>query len=168
MTYWWRLLSLQSRLSAAYKGLTALLMQRGGNDFISGTAVDLNTYFDNAIDIHHIFPKAWCVSRKLPAAKYNSVVNKTPLSAKTNKYLGGDAPSIYLKRIEGKKEVSPQELDAFLDSHAIPVGELRRDEFNVFIQKRATLLLDMIEQAMGKSISGRDSDETVTAFGAEL
>jgi len=53
-----RLLSLQSRLAAAYKGLTALLMKHGGRDFVSGTPIDLNTYFNNAIDIHHIFPRA--------------------------------------------------------------------------------------------------------------
>ena len=55
-----RLLSLQSRLAAAYKGLAALLMKHGGRDFVSGTPIDLNTYFNNAIDIHHIFPRAWC------------------------------------------------------------------------------------------------------------
>src|SRR5690606_22172102 len=54
-----RLLSLQSRLAAAYKGLAALLMKHGGRDFVSGTPIDLNTYFNNAMDIHHVFPRAW-------------------------------------------------------------------------------------------------------------
>lgn len=35
-----RLLSLQSRLAAAYKGLAALLMKHGSRDFVSGTPID--------------------------------------------------------------------------------------------------------------------------------
>ena len=163
-----RLLSLQTRGSAAYKGLTALLMQSGGKDFVSGTPIDLNTYFDNAIDIHHIFPKAWCSARTLPKEKWNSVINKTPLSSKTNQYLGGDAPSVYIRRIEEKKDVPAETLDICLHSHGIPVAELRRDDFDGFIRQRAILLLDMIESAMGKAVSGRDSDETMMAFGASL
>lgn len=53
-----RLLSLLSRLSAAYKGLMTLLMQIGSCDFLTGDPIELASYFDLAIDIHHIFPKA--------------------------------------------------------------------------------------------------------------
>jgi hypothetical protein len=169
-----RLLSLQSRLAAAYKGLAALLMKHGSRDFISGTPVDLNTYFNNAIDIHHIFPRAWCEAQvlpdgqKLPKDKWNSVVNKAPLAAGTNRYISGDAPSEYLARIEKNKQVHSSMLDEFLGSHAIPVTELRSDDFDGFIRRRAASLLGLIEAATGKVITGRDSDETAQAFGGPL
>lgn len=163
-----RLLSLQTRISAAYKGLSILLMQRGGKDFISATPIAINAYFVTPVDIHHIFPKAWCAAKNLPREKWNSVINKTPLSTTTNQYLGGDAPSLYLKRIEEKKGVPAETLNACLRSHAIPVEELRQNAFDDFIRQRAILLLDMIEAATGKAVSGRDSDETVMAFGAAL
>jgi hypothetical protein len=163
-----RLLSLQSRLSAAYKGLAALLMKYGGRDFISGTPIDLNTYFNNAIDIHHIFPRAWCESRKLPKEVWNSVVNKAPLAAGTNRFISGDAPSDYLGRIERNKQVPPAALDGFLASHLIPVVELRSDAFDGFIRVRASALLRLIEESTGKAVSGRDSEETVKAFGGAL
>ena len=99
-----RLLSLQTRISAAYKGLSILLLQRGGKDFISATPIAINAYFVTPVDIHHFFPKAWCTAKNLPREKWNSVINKTPLSSTTNQYLSGDAPSLYLKRIEEKKE----------------------------------------------------------------
>ena len=99
-----RLLSLQTRISAAYKGLSILLMQRGGKDFISATPIAINAYFVTPVDIHHFFPKAWCTAKNLPREKWNSVINKTPLSSTTNQYLSGDAPSLYLKRNEEKKE----------------------------------------------------------------
>lgn len=163
-----RLLSLQSRLAAAYKGLAALLMKHGSKDFITGTPIDLNTYFNNAIDIHHIFPRVWCESKKLPREKWNSVINKAPLAAGTNRYIGGDAPSLYLPRIQKHKQVDQNSLDTFLVSHAIPVNHLRGDDFENFTRDRASALLKLIETATGKNIAGRDSEETVKAFGAAL
>ena len=163
-----RLLSLQSRLAAAYKGLTALLMKHGARDFISGTAVDLNTYFNNAIDIHHIFPRVWCEAKKLPRDRWNSVVNKAPLAALTNRFISGDAPSKYLARIEKSKHVDGGQLDTFLLSHLIPVAELRNDDFGAFLLDRGSSLLRLIEEAIGKTISGRDSEGTVQAFGGRL
>jgi hypothetical protein len=163
-----RLLSLQSRLAAAYKGLAALLMKRGSQDFITGTPIDLSSYFDRAIDIHHIFPRAWCEGKKLPREKWNSVVNKAPLAAGTNRYLGGHAPSLYLARIEKDKKVDGNTLDGFLASHVIPIDELRGDEFHAFLRARARALLSLIEGATGKSVTGRDSDETIAAFGDSL
>lgn len=133
-----RLLSLQSRLAAAYKGLAALLMKHGSRDFVSGTPIDLNTYFNNAVDIHHIFPRVWCENNRLPRDKWNSVVNKAPLPASTNRFISGDAPGLYLSRIERNKHVSGENLDKFLASHAIPVAELRADDFDGFIRRRAS------------------------------
>lgn len=163
-----RLLSLQSRLAAAYKGLAALLMKHGSKDFVSGTPIDINTYFNNAIDIHHIFPRVWCEAQKKPREKWNSIVNKAPLAASTNRFISGDAPSLYLTRIQKNKQVSEECLDDFLNSHAIPVAELRADEFDGFIRRRASALLGLIEGAIGKAISGRDSEETVRAYGDTL
>lgn len=163
-----RLLSLQSRLAAAYKGLAALLMKYGSKDFVSGTPIDLNTYFNNAIDIHHIFPRVWCENNKLPKEKWNSVVNKAPLAASTNRFISGDAPSVYLPRIQKSKQVPSTELDVFLLSHVIPVAELRSDDFDGFIRRRASSLLGLIEAATGKAVSGRDSEETSKAFGGVL
>jgi hypothetical protein len=163
-----RLLSLQSRLAAAYKGFTALLMKNGSRDFVTGTPIDLNTYFNNAVDIHHVFPRAWCEGQKLPREKWNSVVNKAPLAAGTNRYIGGHAPSHYLARIQKDKQIDADTLDCFLASHSIPVTQLRGDAFDEFIRLRANALLGLVEAATGKQISGRDSQETINAFGQAL
>jgi hypothetical protein len=163
-----RLLSLQSRLAAAYKGFTALLMKNGSRDFVTGTPIDLNTYFNNAVDIHHVFPRAWCEGKKLPREKWNSVVNKAPLAAGTNRYIGGHAPSHYLVRIQNDKQIDAATLDSFLASHSIPVTQLRGDAFDEFIRLRANALLGLVEAATGKQISGRDSQEAINAFGQAL
>lgn len=165
-----RLLSMQSRLSAAYKGLMALLMKEknGCKDFESGDTIEVTTYFSRAVDIHHIFPKAYCERTKLLRSQWNSAVNKTPLTYSTNRQIGGDAPSIYLPRIERRNGMSEAALDNILVTHAINPSLLRQDHFGGFLRDRAARLLDYIEQAMGKAITGRDSDEVIAAFGGPL
>lgn len=128
----------------------------------------MNSYFNNAIDIHHIFPRAWCEKQKLPREQWNSVINKAPLAAGTNRFISGDAPSVYLARIQKAKQVAPESLEEFLASHLIPVTHLRGDDFYGFLRLRAIALLDLIEQATGKAVPGRDSEETVKAFGGAL
>lgn len=162
-----RLLTLQSRLSAAYKGLMALLMKAGSRDFLNGDTIEITTYFDRAIDIHHIFPKVYCEKQKIPRDKWNSIVNKAPLSSRTNRIIGGHKPSTYLHSIQ-KEGLSHEQIDSILKSHLIEPDIIRNDNFDIFLQKRAGYLLNLIEQAMGKSVTGRDSDDVIRAFGAPI
>ena len=100
-----RLLTLQSRQSAAYKGIMALILKNHCKDFISGREMDFTVYKSENIDIHHIFPRSYCEKNNLSKEKWNSVVNKTPISYSTNREIGGVAPSEYLKKIEEKGQV---------------------------------------------------------------
>jgi hypothetical protein len=159
---------MQTRNSAAYKGLMALLMKAGSHDFLSGDPIELSSYFDLSIDIHHIFPQDYCIKRGLKQQLWNSSVNKAPLSAKTNRAIGGRAPSEYLRSIERNHDLSPNRLDEILRTHRIDPALLRADAFEEFIRDRASRLLDLISDAMGKTITGRDSDEVITAFGSPL
>ena len=163
-----RLLGLQTRQSAAYKGLMALLMQKGSLDFLNGDPIELTTYFDLAIDIHHIFPRAYCESQNYKSRKWNSVINKAPLSARTNRLIGGKAPSSYLANLEKNHHVTVQRLNEIVTSHQAAPGALWRDLFDVFIIERAISLLDLIQGATGKAISGRDSEEVIQEFGMPL
>ena len=163
-----RLLSLQTRNSAAYKGIMALMMSAGSQDFISGDTIQQTNYFDESVDIHHIFPADYCRQQGLPRHLWNSIVNKAPLSARTNRILGGKAPSAYMSYIEQKQHVTPDALEQHLASHLIDASLLRTDNFECFIASRATILLDKIEGAMGKRVTGRDAEDVVRAFGRPL
>jgi len=164
-----RLLTLQSRLSAAYKGLMALLMQKDrSRDFFSGNSIDLHSYFDLAVDIHHIFPKFYCDKQGIERQKWNSVINKAPISSQSNRSIGGLAPSAYLDRIDSAGIVDKNDLDDILRSHLIDPELLRTDDFDGFIRDRGMRLLDLIEKAMGKAVTGRDADEVIAAFGLAL
>ena len=163
-----RLLGLQTKQSAAYKGIMALILKNHSKDFISGSEMDFVAYKSENIDIHHIFPRDYCEKSNLPRAKWNSIVNKTPISYSTNREIGGVAPSEYISKIEKKRKVSSADLDLFFESHWLVPNLLRSDAFDQFIVARAKALLDAIQNATGKTITGRDSEEVIEAFGAKL
>lgn len=145
-----RLLTLRTRNSAAYKGLHALQMQHGSRDFRTGKLIDVHAYFDDNIDIHHIFPKKWCADNGVDKGVADSVVNKTAIDARTNKIIGGDAPSRYLARLQRNDGIDPAKLDAIVRSHGIDPLVLRRDDFAAFFAQRFEQLVSQIEEAMGK------------------
>ena len=162
-----RLITLQTRLSAAYKGVMALLLKAGCKDFVSGSSMDFTTFIDEAVDIHHIFPRAYA-EKLYKREKWNSIVNKTPLFARTNRILSGYAPSIYLEKIERADKVNKEELDKHLSSHLINIEYIRADNFDDYFADRAKAILDLISESMGKTIANRDSEEIVSVFGKSL
>ena len=151
-----RLKTMRMRLSAAYKGVNALLMKEGARDFRSGQAFGQTVFFDENTDIHHIFPKKWCDERKIKPQVYDSIINKTPLGYRTNRIIGGVAPSTYLTKLQnGDNEtppVSPLALDQYIASHLIDPTLLRSDAFDAFMSDRQARLLRMIEQATGQAV----------------
>ena len=147
-----RLLTLRTRNSAAYKGLYALLLRDGVKDFLSGEDIDLQRYFDDKIEIHHIFPKEWCRKNKIDTKNCDSIINKTPLSARTNRMIGSKPPSTYLARIQNKTNIDDRKMDQILLTHLIDPTSFRSDDFDTFFKTRQEALLNRIEKAMGKPI----------------
>jgi hypothetical protein len=147
-----RLLTLRTRNSAAYKGINALLLLQGGLDFRTGSTIDTQIYFDEQIDIHHIFPQAWCTEQKLDRGRFDCIINKTPISGKTNRIIGRKAPSAYLVRLQKEADIAADRMDEILRSHLIEPEQARSDDFEAFFAARASALLDQIERAMGKKV----------------
>jgi len=158
-----RLLTMRTRQSAAYKGIHALLMREGAKDFRSGQGYDLTVFFDESVDIHHIFPEAWCKEQNIDVKVYDTVINKTPLSYRTNRIIGGTAPSKYLAKLElGRRNadgqienpaIDPAVLDSYFASHCITPAHLRADDFESFMEDRRKSLLTIIGSATGHSVT---------------
>lgn len=156
-----RLYTLRTRNSAAYKGIYALLMKDGAKDFITGTKIDFNSYFTENIDIHHIFPRAWCSNNNIKKEMYDSIINKTPLSSRTNRIVGGSAPSVYLDKLSATHKLTKQQLEDILKTHVCSPELVYNDDFNSFFEKRKSELLIRISEAMGKSITEGEQEEGV-------
>jgi hypothetical protein len=151
-----RLLGLRTRNSAAYKGLYALVMKRGGRDFRTGETIDAKAYAADSIDIRHIFPQKWCAASGIDSAYANCIVNKTALDGQTWGYMGASAPSRYLAAIEAGVPVKPQDLDAILTSHDIDPVALRQDDFGAVFDARYERLIRQIEDATGRPVNRGD------------
>jgi hypothetical protein len=138
-------------------------MHSGCRDFVTGAPVDIMTFFNDQIDIHHVFPRAWCKEQGIPAAVYDSIVNKTPLSKASNIAIGGEPPSVYLQKIEQKQSINSAEIDDILRTHLIEPQHLRNDDFETFMRVRTKALSDIIARAMGKPVveeAGADEQES--------
>jgi hypothetical protein len=71
---------------------------------------------DEAIDIHHIFPQAWSERQEIKPDTYNSIVGKTPLTARTNPVIGGRAR----RSIWSGSLTAPQSTPTRLESKSRP------------------------------------------------
>lgn len=158
-----RLRSMRTRQSAAYRGLHALLIRDGANDFKTGQPIDVSAYFDEAIDIHHIFPRAWFGYKKDERAE--CIINKTPLSATTNRVIGGAAPSEYLPKLEKRYGIEASRMNEILETHNIDPRSLRLDDFDAFFVAREEAILQRIERAIGKPIPREVAPDAEEGYG---
>ena len=128
-------------------------MKYDAQDWRTGQKLVLESWKENGVDIHHIFPKHWCntyAKPAIPSSLHDSIINKAPIDAATNRNIGGRAPSAYIRNLRNAN----RHLDHALESHWINQATLASDDFNQFFVERGEALLDLIAQAMGKPISG--------------
>ncbi len=158
-----RLDTLRSRNSAAYKGINVLIQRSGAQDFFWKSTIrelDETDWEECKLDIHHIFPRAWCEERQIPPKRYNSILNKTPISYKANRMIGGKAPSAYLKQLQQHKSVQldDEAMDLILSTHCLDPQYLRCDDYDEFIERRRALCLNRISEVMGKDFVDIEED----------
>lgn len=149
-----RLDTLRTRTSAAYRGLYILLQRQKSKDFFWKAEIMGLDHDDCKIDIHHIFPVSWCQAHGISERVYNSIINKTAISYKANRMIGGKAPSVYLEdlRKDERVQLSIAAQDEILMSHLIEPSAMRTDNFEDFYKKRKLKLSQLIEEAMGKRV----------------
>jgi hypothetical protein len=156
-----RLDTLRTRNSAAYKGIYTLLVRDGAKDWRTGAAITAEHYFDESVDIHHIFPMKWCEDQSIPMARYDTIVNKTALTARTNRAIGGRAPSEYRGRLESSAGITTDVLNTNVSSHRVSLNALWTDDFDGFYIERSRQLLELISRATGKPVSMTTADDGI-------
>jgi hypothetical protein len=163
-----RLLTLRTRNSAAYKGIYALLMAKGCKDWLFDQDITLANHHQLAVDIHHVFPKAWCNAHDIDDLRRESIVNKTAISAATNRIIGGKAPSRYVVQLAERAGVPEASIRARIEGHQIAFDALVSDDFDEYFDARRRALLDLIGQAMGKEIADIPRGQSTSASDYEL
>lgn len=75
-----------------------------------------------------------------------------PLTSRTNRIIGSQAPSAYLTQLAKTAEIGPAELDAHVRTHVADPALMRADDFDGFFAARKAALLAAISGEMGKAI----------------
>lgn len=137
--------------TSVYNGIFNLLILGGARDWITGNIPP----FDD-LDDHHIVPVSWG-KKHLEGNLIHSILNRTPLTADTNRKVIGDRlPNIYLpKMIEQNGESAVR---STLESHFISPAAFdillrdpfTKDDFEAFIAERQRTLQDAIENLLIK------------------
>jgi hypothetical protein len=128
-------------------------MAKGSKDWLFDQDITLANHHDLAVDIHHVFPKAWCESHHIDGLRRESIANKTAISAATNRAIGGRAPSRYVEQLITKANADRSAIAARITGHQIDFDALASDDFDAYFDARRAALLGLIGDAMGKAIS---------------
>ena len=151
-----RLLTLHTRDTAAYKGIQALLIRNGCLDWQKHEPMSMAPFYGYSIDVHHIFPKAWCNMNSVDHTHSDSIVNMTTVSSGTKRHIGSRAPSEYLPILERYADISSDLMDKTLEGHGINARALREDNFALFFEDRKRKLIEIISDAIVKPVTVDD------------
>ncbi|MBD2358145.1 DUF262 domain-containing protein [Tolypothrix sp. FACHB-123] len=136
------------RQRAVYRGVIALILRHGAQDFHKGGRITASMMLDKKIDDHHIFPQAF-LKDKFPSVSStlrDCVLNRTLIDKDTNIRISKRAPSNYLQEIE--QTIGTAELQTILRSHMLPdtpTSALCQDKFEDFLNERQQLIAAELE-----------------------
>jgi hypothetical protein len=139
------------RGTSVYNGIFNLLALQGARDWMNG---NVPQYGD--LDDHHIVPASWG-AKNIPDGMIHSILNRTPLTANTNRHVINDRlPNAYLPELI--KANGEPVVRGILESHFISPAALAillRDPFEVedfeaFIAERQRTIQDAIENLLIK------------------
>jgi hypothetical protein len=142
------LLSATVRQRSIYYGVICLLLHTRPKDFHSAQTINADLMRRNGIDDHHIFPRAFLKEKypDLDERSIDAIVNRTLIDSETNRRIGKQAPSEYLKAIEKAWQNSAQ-LQDVLTSHLLSFeieSSLYNNDFEMFRQERADNIYNLI------------------------
>jgi hypothetical protein len=162
------------RGTSVYNGVFNLLVIQGARDWMTG-----NVPQHGDLDDHHIIPASKANSLGV-GGLIHSILNRTPLTADTNRHVIGDQwPSEYLPSLIAQS--SETVVRSVLESHFISAAALTilmrnpftRDDYEEFIGERHRTILEAIETLLIKERFDllpqlRELDERIEAIELSL
>ena len=132
-----------ARVNSIYRGVMSLVALRGARDFENNDGIAFHQLED-----HHIFPRAFLRERYglKKGEKVNTILNRTLITARTNRRISRKAPSEYLAEIFPERERS-----AILESHFIgPEAQkaMEADDYDAFLEARERSILAELRERL--------------------
>lgn len=131
-----------ARVNAVYRGIMNLIAIRGAKDFEVNDSIEFHV-----LDDHHIFPQAYLAKRSdRHGAPINTIVNKTLISAQTNRKISGHPPSRYLAGLIPQSKRAEILATHFIEGDVL--AALEADDYPRFLDARERLLLAHIRKVV--------------------
>ena len=131
--------------SAIYKAIMCLIAKKGALDFVRMDPLEYSELED-----HHIFPRS--KAKKYGAGdSIDSILNRTLIFEKTNRYISNKDPSIYLNEIMKEQKIDKEELKKRLATHLISSEAFEcmlNDDFTGFIKEREKTIRNEFSQLL--------------------
>lgn len=139
--------------SSTYKGVLTMIIAEGARDFGIKRA-PLRDSRDADVEDHHIYPQQFLRTFNIKGFPANSVLNRTPIFASTNRAISADAPHIYIANpaIVGDTGIDDMELSKHCISSPLLREEFSPALFTAFRKDRRIRLLKMISAVTGQDI----------------
>jgi hypothetical protein len=137
-----------SRVNATYRGVMCLVAMRGAKDFRADDSIQFHDLED-----HHIFPQAYLArlrgadGKRTPSGRINSIVNRTLISAQTNKRISRKSPSEYLAQIVPQATAPEIMASHFIDADGL--AAMQADNYDAFLDARELSLLTEVVTRVG-------------------
>ncbi|WP_031145237.1 DUF262 domain-containing protein [Streptomyces erythrochromogenes] len=138
------------RRKALYSGLICLLVKNKAADFHTGQSMTNSRALE--AESHHIFPKAY-LAKQQGTESSELMLNRSLIDGETNRIIASHAPSIYVEKM--KAAYGEQRLTDVLASHAIASQQasgLLNDDYTTFLDERLEIVIQLVEEATGKTI----------------
>jgi len=139
------------RGTSGYNGVFNLLVLNGSRDWVSGTIP-----LSGDLDDHHIIPASWG-QKYIGGNRINTILNRTPLSAQTNRTIINDRlPNEYLPEMiksNGREEVLVMLQPHFITPKALDIllrEPFKPEDFEAFITERQKTIQNAIEDLLIK------------------
>ncbi len=141
--------------SALFKSVMCIIAKKGALDFIRGDPPQYSELED-----HHIFPQA--NTRKYDAGSdIDSILNRTLIFDKTNRFISNKDPSEYLTEIMKTQNIDRDSLKTRLSTHLISDVAfecLMNDDFTGFIKEREKTISEEFKKLLCPEISSQSLD----------
>lgn len=95
-------------------------------------------------EYHHLFPEGY-LRRELSDTQPNLALNCALITWKTNRKISDKNPLAYLKERTLASSLGDAEIADRLQTHTLPVEPLMADDYDTFLDERATLMLEAMK-----------------------
>jgi hypothetical protein len=126
------------------RAILALALKNGGEDIADGSTATRKNL--KTREYHHLFPNAHLDRAGFKENEIFRSLNCALITWKTNRSISDKTPETYLSERQKPDGVDEATVKRRLNSHLIPYDEMKNGEYEIFLEKRASLVFEKLKQ----------------------